>query len=82
MELKVKYEATKAICGKFPFGTEILVYVMVHFTGEAATNTFATFCTLTPLDQSKWERIYDDLVLAMLFLNNLRNEEAKKELRC
>ena len=81
-ELKVKYEATKAISGKFPFGTAILEHVLVHDpTNGAATNTLATFYKMTPDVQAPWERLYDDLALAMLFLNNSRNDEAKKELR-
>ena len=65
-ELKTKYEATKAICGKFPFGTAILIYVMVHFPTGAATNDFAAFCGLTPAEQATWKRVCNDLVLAML----------------
>ena len=42
-ELKVKYKATKAICGKFPCRTKILVYVMVHFPGGAVGNTLTSF---------------------------------------
>jgi hypothetical protein len=81
-ELKTKYEATKAICGKFPFGTAILEHVLVHNpTNGAATNTLAKFYGMTADLQAPWERLYDDLALAMLFLNNSRNEEAKKELR-
>ena len=82
-ELKVKYEATNAICGKFPFGTEALVYVMVNFNsaGGVAANDFAAYCTMSDVNKAKWERIYDDLMLSMLLLNNLRYEEAKKELR-
>ena len=77
-EMKVKYKATKVICGKFPFGTVILVHAMVHFPTGVSTNIFATFCALTPDLQAPWERVYDDLRLAMLFLNNLRNGEIKK----
>ena len=51
---------------------------MVHVPTGAATNNFTTFCGLTPVERETWERVYDDLVLAMLFLNNSRNEQAKK----
>ena len=45
-ELKVKYKVTKAICGKFPFGTNILVFVMVNFPGGATGNMFYCRSTL------------------------------------
>jgi hypothetical protein len=61
-ELKVKYEATKAICGKFPFGTEPLVFAMVHLPGGGAGNTFDTYCNYSAANKAKWERIYDDLM--------------------
>ena len=81
-ELKTKYKATKAICGKYPFGTEILLYIMQKFPGGGSGNTLITFYNMVPADKVIWERIYEDLVMAMLFLNNSRNDEAKKELRC
>ena len=80
-ELKVKYKATKAFCGNFPFGTAILMHVIQTFPGGLATNGWCDFCVMDADDQLKWERTYNDLVLAMLFLNNSRNKEAKKELR-
>ena len=80
-ELKIKYDAMKAICGKFPFGTETLVFVMKNFTGGNQNATLDDFYSMSPRDQAKWERINDDLVLAMLFLNNSRNDVAKQELR-
>ena len=80
-ELKVKYEAIKAICGKFPFGTGILIFAIQNFTGGDPTHGWDDFCIMGADDQLKWERTYDNLVLAMLFLNNSRNEEGKKELR-
>ena len=44
-------------------------------------NSLTTFYGYTDDAKATWEQIYDDLVLTMLFLNNLRNEEAKKDLR-
>ena len=79
-ELRVKYKATKAICGKFPFGTNILVFVMVNFPGGGHDNDFTTFYNMTPSNQAVWEMIYGNLMLAMLFLDNVRNEETKKDL--
>ena len=82
-ELRTKYDATKAICGLFPFGTEALVFAMKEFVllGGHPSNTLAKFYALPPGQQAKWVRINDDLVLAMLFLNNSKNDDAKKELR-
>jgi len=80
-ELKIKYDAMKAICGKFPFGTETLVFVMKNFTGGNQNATLDDFYKMNARDQAKWERINDDIVLAMLFLNNSRNDVAKQELR-
>ena len=82
-ELRTKYEATKAICGLFPFGTETLVYTMKNFisTGGNPGNTLATFYSLSPAQRAHWVRVNDDLVMAMLFLNNSKNDDAKKELR-
>lgn len=80
-EIKVEYKATKAICSKFPFGTEILVFIMVHFPGGAAGNTFATYCALPAADKIRLEKTHDELVLAMSFLNNSRNDDAKKDVR-
>lgn len=81
-ELKTKFEATKAICSKFPFGTGILVFAIQNFPSGKLTNEWVDFCKMKDNEQTKWERTYDNLVMAMLLLNNLRNEEAKKELSC
>ena len=83
-ELRTKYKATEAICGKFPFGTEVLVYAMQKCIplGGNPGNTLGIFYAATLKFQITWERVYDDLIMAMLFLNNSRNDDAKKELRC
>ena len=44
-------------------------------------HTLATFYAMSPANKAKWIRINDDLVMAMLFLNNSKNDDAKKELR-
>ena len=82
-ELRIKYEAMKAICGNFPFGTETLVFVMKNFAAAGGNQnaTLDDFYSMGPKERAKWERINDDLVLAMLFLNNSRNDEAKTQLR-
>ena len=81
-ELRTKYHATKAICGSFPFGTAILLFILqTPALGGDPVNTLDRYYALTPGDQAKWIRVYDDLVLAMLFLNNSKNDDAKKELR-
>ena len=80
-ELRIKYDAMKAICGNFPFGTETLVFVMKNFDGGNPNATLDDFYSMSPRDRAKWERTNDDLVLAMLFLNNSRNDVAKQELR-
>ena len=81
-ELKTKYYATKAICGDFPFGTKILLHVLqTPALGGNPANTLARYHGWLPDIQANWTRKYDDLVLAMLFLNNSKNDDAKKELR-
>ena len=79
-ELRTKYDATKAICGKFPFGTEVLVYAMQNFTG-GNPGTLASFYSVSAKNKAIWERVYDDLIMSMLFLNNSKNDDTKKELR-
>ena len=81
-ELKTKYHATKAICGDFPLGTKILLHVLqTPALGGNLRNTLSVYHGWTPDVQANWIRRYDDLALAMLFLNNSKNEDAKKELR-
>ena len=81
-ELKTKYYATKAICGDFPLGTKILLHVLqTPALGGNLRNTLSVYHGWTPDVQANWIRRYDDLALAMLFLNNSKNEDAKKELR-
>ena len=81
-ELRTKYHATKAICGSFPFGTAILLFILqTPALGGNPVNTLARYYGQAPDNQVVWIRKYDDLVLAMLFLNNSKNDDAKKELR-
>ena len=82
-ELRTKYEAMKAVAGRLPFGTETLVFAMQQFIslGGDRNATLDTFFSMTPKERAKWERINDDLVLAMIFLNNSKNDDAKKDMR-
>ena len=82
-ELRTKYEAMKAVAGRLPFGTETLVFAMKHFiaAGGNRNATLDSFFSMGPKERAKWERINDDLVLAMIFLNNSKNDDAKKDMR-
>ena len=81
-ELRTKYHATKAVCGLFPFGNAILLFIIqTPALGGNPVNTIASYYTLSSDIQANWIRRYDDLALSMLFLNNSKNEDAKKELR-
>ena len=77
-QIKIKYEATKAIAGKFPNGTAALM--------ELLTNTqppldWAAYCALTVDQQLVWELRADELNQAVLFLLNSKNKPAEKDLR-
>ena len=77
-QVKIKYEATKAIVGKFPNGTVALMDIL----GKAEVLLdWAGYFALPEEDQLMWELRADALNQAMLYLMNSKNENAKKDLR-
>ena len=51
-ELRTKYHATKAICGSFPFGTAILLFILqTPALGGDPVNTLARYYNQVPDDQ-------------------------------
>ena len=48
---------------------------------ELISLTWAYYCAMSPVDQLIWEERGNELNTAMLFLMNLKNNNAKKDLR-
>ena len=67
-QIKVKYEATKAIAGKLPNGTTTLMELLSK--AQPAALDWATCCILPADQQLVWELRADELNQAMLFLMN------------
>ena len=76
-QIKIKYEATKAIAGKFLNGTVALTELL---TNSQPAYAWAAYCALTAGQQLVWELRANALNQAMLFLMNLKNKTAKKDL--
>ena len=77
-QVKIKYEATKAMVGKFPNGIATLMDIL---SKAEVPLDWAGYCALPEEDQLVWELRADPLNQAMLYLMNLKNENAKKDLR-
>ena len=77
-QVKFKYEATKVIVGKFPNGTATLMEILSKAT---VSLDWAGYCALSEEDQFVRELRADALNQSMLYLMNLKNENAKKDLR-
>ena len=75
-ELKVKYEATLAVVGKFLDGKG----VMEQFPKEDGGQTWIDYCGMTPADQLIWEEKADTQTKAMYFLMDSKNKITKKDL--
>ena len=77
-ELKVKYNTTMAIIGKFPNGTALLE----HWLKEDTPNqTWVTYSGMTPAERLGYEEKADNLAKTILLLMNSSNKVAKKDLR-
>ena len=77
-QVKIKYEATKAIVGKFPNGTAVLMELL---SKAPVPLDWARYCVLPEKDHLVWEGRANVLNQAMLYLMNSKNENAKKNLR-
>ena len=77
-QVKIKYEATKAIVGRFPNGTATLMHLLSN--AEPALD-WDGYCTLPADGRLEWERRADALTQGMIYIMNSKNEIAKKDLR-
>ena len=73
-QVKIKYEATKAIAGKFPNGMVALMELLSR--AQPVAFNWAGYCTLTPDVHLMWEQRADELNQLMLYLMNSKNELA------
>ena len=67
-QVKIKYEATKAIAGKFPNGTAALMELLSR-TQPAALD-WAGYCALPADEKLVWEQRAAALNQSMLYLMN------------
>ena len=77
-QVKIKFEATKAIVGKFPNGTAALTHLL---SKAEPPLDWDGYCTLPEENQLVWEQRADTLNQAMIYLMNSKNKNAKKDLR-
>ena len=77
-QVKIKFEATKAIVERFPDGTESLM----HLLSNAETPLdWDAYCALPAEGRLTWQLRADTLNQSMIYLMNSKNEIAKKDLR-
>ena len=76
-QVKIKYEATKAIVGRFPNGTATLMHLLSN--AEPALD-WDGYCALPAETRLVWETRADALTQGMIFIMNSKNEIAKKDL--
>ena len=76
-EVKIKYDAVKAIAGKFPNGIVAMIKVL---KAVVSALDWAGYCVLTPAKQFIWEDRGNELNKAILYLMNSKNKNAKKAL--
>ena len=77
-QIKINYEATKVIVGKFPNVTAALMELLANLQPPL---DWDEYCALTVDQQLVWELRADEVNQAMIFLMNLKNKTAKKDLR-
>ena len=77
-QVKIKFEATKAIVGRFPNGTTTLMHLLSK--AESALDLDVD-CALPAAGRLEWETRADALNQAIIFTMNSKNEIAKKDLR-
>ena len=76
-EVKIKYDFAMTIAKRFPNGT---ARMMVLLAAAIPALNWAGYCALTLDKQLVWEERGDVLTKAMLYLINLKNKQAKKDL--
>ena len=76
-EVKIEYNATKAIARKFPNG---IAAMMVLLRAAAPAIYWTGYCALTPVEQLIWEERDNELNKAMFHLLNSKNKQTKEDL--
>ena len=76
-QVKIKFEATKAIVEKFPNGTADLMHLL---SNTETPLDWDAYCTLSAEGQLAWELRADALNQSMIYLMNSKNEITKKDL--
>ena len=76
-QVKIKYEATKAIVGRFPNGTATLMHLLSN--AEPALD-WDGYCALPAETRLVWKTRADALTQGMIYIMNSKNEIAKKDL--
>ena len=76
-EIKIKFDVVKAVVKKFPNGTGAMMELL---KAELPHVDLDSYCALPNVDQLVWEERGDALTKSMLFLMNLKNDNAKKDL--
>ena len=67
-EVKIKYDAVKAVVGRFPNGTAAIMELL---GAKRPALDWVAYCVIPPADQLVWEVRGNDLNKARLFLINL-----------
>ena len=78
-QVKIKYQVTKAIVGRFPNGTPTLIHLLSN--AEPNALDWDGYCALPAEARLVWETRANALNHAMIFIIYLKNEIAKKDLR-
>ena len=76
-QVKIKYEATKTIAGKFQNGTASLMELLSN--EYPAALDWAGYCALPKANQLVWEQRTDALNQSMLYLMNSKNKNTKTD---
>ena len=77
-QVKIKFEATNAIVGRFPNGTATLMHLLS--SAESNALDWDGYCALPADTRLVWETRADALTQVMIFIMNSKNEIAKKDL--
>ena len=77
-EPKIKYSAVSTITGRFPGGTGLLEELL---KAESLPLDCGAYCAMLAPKHLAWEDKAEALNKAMLLLLNLKNDNAKKNLR-
>ena len=77
-QVKIKFEATKAIVGRFPNGTAALTHLL---SKAEPPLIWDQYCAMPEDNRLVWEQRVDALNQAMIYVMNSKNETARKDLR-